>query len=77
LSTEIKDQCRVMSAMNEIFAGFVDDKNYDEFEDEIEEWIWWRRMLWLLPLAIVVVVLLMGNDILSYLAFISFTINHL
>lgn len=58
LSTEAKDLCHTMSPENEIYAGFLDDKNYDEIENEIEIG---KNLLILIPLMIVFIVLLLGK----------------
>jgi hypothetical protein len=61
LTAEAKDLCRAMSTRNEIYAGFVDDKNYDEIEGEMENEIITQRTLILFPLMVVLIVLLLGK----------------
>ncbi|KAG5672125.1 hypothetical protein PVAND_002280 [Polypedilum vanderplanki] len=60
LSTEIKDLCHIMSAKNEIYAGFYDEQSFDEIEEEIDGWNCWKKLLMLMPLAIILFVLFMG-----------------
>ncbi|KAL7019980.1 hypothetical protein ACKWTF_011329 [Chironomus riparius] len=63
LTVESKDLCKTMSTRNEIYAGFVDDKNYDEDVDDDVEFLSGmisRKLLMLLPFMVMLIVLMMG-----------------
>lgn len=64
LTAEAKDFCHIMSPKNEIYAGFVDDKNYNEVENEMENWMInknWSIILPVLIILLVVIVLVLGE----------------
>lgn len=53
-----------MSTRNEIYAGFVDDKNYDENDEDDDEFLSGmisRKLLIFLPFMVMLIVLLMGE----------------
>jgi hypothetical protein len=65
VTAEAKDLCKTMSTRNEIYAGFVDDMNYDEDVDDDDvgflSGIVSKKLLMLLPFMVMLIVLLMGE----------------
>lgn len=61
LTNESNDLCHQMTTRNEIIAGFYDDKIYEEFEDELESSVELRRHIMMLPLAVVILALFLGE----------------
>lgn len=61
LTVESYDLCHQMTAKNEIYAGFYDDKIYEELEDEFESSIELRKHLMMLPVAVVLLALFLGK----------------
>lgn len=61
LTTESTDLCHQMTAKNELYAGFYDEKIYEEFEDEIETSNDLKKLLMMSPAAAVLLALLAGK----------------
>ena len=64
LTTEAVDLCHMMTPKNEIYAGFYDENDLEEMENEMEKSLWLKkRFVALLPVLVFALALLFGKFI--------------
>lgn len=61
LTKEVNDFCHSMAPQNEVYAGFIDVKNYEELESEMEESISPKKLLIMASVAMVLFLLFLGE----------------
>lgn len=62
LTTEVNNLCHAMSPENEIYAGFYDERNFDELMEKEESIDFKTNLLLMSPLIVILVALLLGKS---------------